>query len=57
MTDNEKRKKKLINYLADYIEHEIYEKSRFVTELDLQMLLNEGIDAFESVENMEVFVV
>lgn len=63
-TDSEKRKKKLAGYLADYIEQEVEEWEQAntdegvctITEMELKDWIVEGIDAFESVEDMEVIV-
>lgn len=63
-TDSEKRKKKLVKYLADYIEQEVEEWEQAntdegvctITEMELKDWIAEGIDAFESVEDVSIFV-
>lgn len=60
LTDSEKRKKKLIKYLADYIDHEEQKcasDGEYWSEALLEEWIEQGIDAFESIEDMEVFVV
>lgn len=51
---------KLSKYLADYIEYEVTEGENRHTpwdNLDFEVILEQGIEAFESTEGVKIFIV
>ena len=44
----------LVKYLADYIEHEQEKHPRESGLVDLQEIIQQGIEAFESTEQVEI---